>query len=130
MQLPPSVPQYYSAPHYTAQHSVVEPQNPPALQFSWCSLSVVLHSRRYARLASGDAAEIRDGRTSYPSGHAAETFMAFGLLSFYLLAKMKLFTKQTNVRHGVQTNSYCTLAAEPALLPPQLSGLLGIVPAS
>lgn len=49
----------------------------------------------FARLASGDAAKIEDGRTSYPSGHAAETFMSFGLLTFYLLAKLKLFTAQS-----------------------------------
>jgi membrane-associated phospholipid phosphatase len=40
---------------------------------------------------------MRDGRTSYPSGHAAETFMAFGLLSVYLMAKLKLFTRQSQV---------------------------------
>jgi hypothetical protein len=52
---------------------------------------------RYARVATGDPAVMRDGRTSYPSGHAAETFMAFGLLSVYLLAKLKLFTRQSQV---------------------------------
>ncbi|KAF6265403.1 phosphatidic acid phosphatase type 2/haloperoxidase [Scenedesmus sp. NREL 46B-D3] len=49
----------------------------------------------YARVATGDPAVMRDGRTSYPSGHAAETFMAFGLLSLYLMAKLKLFTRQS-----------------------------------
>lgn len=49
----------------------------------------------YARVATGDPAVINDGRTSYPSGHAAETFMAFGLLSVYLMAKLKLFTRQS-----------------------------------
>jgi membrane-associated phospholipid phosphatase len=53
--------------------------------------------RRYARVATGDPAVMRDGRTSYPSGHAAETFMAFGLLSVYLMAKLKLFTRQSQV---------------------------------
>jgi membrane-associated phospholipid phosphatase len=52
---------------------------------------------RYARVATGDPAVMRDGRTSYPSGHAAETFMAFGLLSVYLMAKLKLFTQQSQV---------------------------------
>eukprot|EP00879_Flechtneria_rotunda_P022388 GHRR01023623.1.p1 GENE.GHRR01023623.1~~GHRR01023623.1.p1 ORF type:complete len:163 (+),score=39.22 GHRR01023623.1:656-1144(+) len=49
----------------------------------------------FARLASSDPDNIRNGRTSYPSGHAAETFMAFGLLSIYLLARLKLFTTPT-----------------------------------
>eukprot|EP00775_Hariotina_reticulata_P011579 gene11579-11723_t len=56
----------------------------------------------YARLASGNEDNIREGRTSYPSGHAAETTATFGLLTMYLLARMKLFTSQSSVRgaHG------------------------------
>eukprot|EP00878_Enallax_costatus_P002057 GHUV01002223.1.p1 GENE.GHUV01002223.1~~GHUV01002223.1.p1 ORF type:complete len:288 (+),score=64.57 GHUV01002223.1:130-993(+) len=49
----------------------------------------------FERVATGDPAKIEDGRTSYPSGHAAETFMAFGLLTFYLLTKLRLFTAQS-----------------------------------
>eukprot|EP00877_Chromochloris_zofingiensis_P009005 jgi/Chrzof1/4358/Cz14g10070.t1 len=45
----------------------------------------------FARLASGDADLIEDGTASYPSGHAAETFMAFTILTLYLMAKWKLF---------------------------------------
>jgi membrane-associated phospholipid phosphatase len=52
---------------------------------------------RLARVASGDETKIREGRTSYPSGHAAETTMTFGLLTFYLLAKLRLFTRQSPV---------------------------------
>eukprot|EP00882_Tetradesmus_deserticola_P008393 GHRQ01008850.1.p1 GENE.GHRQ01008850.1~~GHRQ01008850.1.p1 ORF type:complete len:166 (+),score=50.05 GHRQ01008850.1:852-1349(+) len=52
-------------------------------------------SCRHARVATGDPAVMREGRTSYPSGHAAETFMTFGLLSLYLMAKLKLFTRQS-----------------------------------
>jgi membrane-associated phospholipid phosphatase len=55
---------------------------------TWC---------RFVRLASGDEEKIREGRTSYPSGHAAETTMTFGILTFYLLARLRLFTRQSHV---------------------------------
>jgi len=61
----------------------------------------VEHLRRYARLASGREDDIREGRMSYPSGHAAETTTTFGLLTMYLLARMKLFTAQSRVRWWV-----------------------------
>lgn len=50
----------------------------------------------FVRLASGDEEKIREGRTSYPSGHAAETTMTFGILTFYLLARLRLFTRQSH----------------------------------
>lgn len=61
----------------------------------WMNLVGRLRPDWFARLATGDAATIGDGHTSYPSGHAAETFMAFGILSLYLMAKMKLFVRSS-----------------------------------
>jgi membrane-associated phospholipid phosphatase len=61
---------------------------------------LVINNRRFVRLATGDEEKIREGRTSYPSGHAAETTMTFGLLTFYLLARLRLFTRQSQV-HGM-----------------------------
>ncbi len=46
---------------------------------------------RFARLATHDPQTIEDGRTSYPSGHAAEMFAAFTVLSLYLCGKARVF---------------------------------------
>lgn len=72
------------------------------------------------RLASGDQEKIREGRTSYPSGHAAETTMTFGLLTFYLLARLKLFTRQSPVRkymggQGGKTSCRMLVSSPPLL---------------
>lgn len=40
-----------------------------------------------ARLETGDAKEIRDGRESFPSGHAAYIFASCGVISLYLLGR-------------------------------------------
>jgi hypothetical protein len=65
---------------------------------------------RFVRLASGDEEKIREGRTSYPSGHAAETTMTFGLLSFYLMARLHLFTRQSQVCCGNVRNELSFLS--------------------
>jgi membrane-associated phospholipid phosphatase len=46
---------------------------------------------RFARLSTHDPQTIEDGRTAYPSGHAAEMFAAMTVTSLYLLAKTRLF---------------------------------------
>lgn len=48
-------------------------------------------THRFARLATHDPQTIEDGRTSYPSGHAAEMFAVFTVLSLYLCGKARLF---------------------------------------
>jgi membrane-associated phospholipid phosphatase len=70
-----------------------------------------LYVCRFVRLASGDEEKIREGRTSYPSGHAAETTMTFGLLSFYLMAQLHLFTRQSQVRSNSVEQSVEAAAA-------------------
>lgn len=57
----------------------------------WMNLVGRLRPDWFARLATGDEEAIEDGRTSYPSGHAAEMFAVFTVLSLYLVAKARLF---------------------------------------
>lgn len=44
-----------------------------------------------ARLASGDAEAVEEGRLSYPSGHAAELFATMTALALYLAGRSRLF---------------------------------------
>jgi hypothetical protein len=62
---------------------------------------------RYARLATGDPQTIADGRTSYPSGHASETFACFGIATLYLMAKCKLMVQAGPVSAGASKGRSC-----------------------
>lgn len=59
----------------------------------WMNMTGRLRPDWYARLATGDADTIAAGRTSYPSGHASETFACFGIATLYLMAKLKLMVQ-------------------------------------
>jgi membrane-associated phospholipid phosphatase len=56
----------------------------------WANLVGRLRPDFDARVALGDASQISDGRQSYPSGHAAYSFMALGLTSLYLLGRSRV----------------------------------------
>jgi membrane-associated phospholipid phosphatase len=45
----------------------------------------------YARLATGDAAVIDEGRMSYPSGHAAYTHASAAVCALYIAARLRVF---------------------------------------
>jgi hypothetical protein len=78
------------------QQAIPSTIDSPAVNPSKAVTPAVLR-HRFVRLASGNEEKIREGRTSYPSGHAAETTLTFGLLTFYLLAQLRLFTRQSQV---------------------------------
>ncbi len=58
----------------------------------WLNVSVGRHRPDwYARVAGGDAAELREGRASYPSGHAAYSHAAGAACFWYLAARLRVF---------------------------------------
>ncbi|KAI8474188.1 MAG: phosphatidic acid phosphatase type 2/haloperoxidase [Monoraphidium minutum] len=57
----------------------------------WMNLVGRLRPDWFARLSTHDPETIADGRTSYPSGHAAEMFAAMTTLTLYLCAKSRIF---------------------------------------
>ena len=48
----------------------------------------------YARLATGDAAIIAEGRLSYPSGHSAYTHASAAVCALYVAARLRVFASQ------------------------------------
>lgn len=66
----------------------------------WMALVGKLRPDWLARVKKGDPEALREGRTSYPSGHAAETTMAFGLLTLYLLGRLRLLSASSPPRPG------------------------------
>jgi diacylglycerol diphosphate phosphatase/phosphatidate phosphatase len=58
----------------------------------WLNVSVGRHRPDwYARVAGGDKAELREGRASYPSGHAAYSHAAGAACFWYLTARLRVF---------------------------------------
>lgn len=58
----------------------------------WMNLVGRLRPNWLASVQEGDMDKIESGRASYPSGHAAYTFLSCTILSLYLCGKLKLFS--------------------------------------
>lgn len=43
---------------------------------------------------TGETYDVMDGRKSFPSGHSSFSFATLGFLSFYLIAKMRIFADE------------------------------------
>jgi hypothetical protein len=68
-----------------------------ALSSTWkVWLNVAVGRQRpdwYARLATGDAAVIAEGRLSYPSGHSAYTHASAAVCALYVAARLRVFAR-------------------------------------
>ncbi|KAI8824433.1 PAP2 superfamily protein [Fimicolochytrium jonesii] len=73
-------------PHF---YAVCKPSIPPALANAGQGFSGIMVDRS---VCTGDEKEINDSLESFPSGHSTAAFAGFLYLSYYLNAKLKIFS--------------------------------------